>query len=75
MNEMTKEQAIQIIQQALSTVKATIQEHNMIQQAFKMLITDTNSKVNIKNSNVTDSKIIVGDKDGNTNTDSKTKTK
>jgi hypothetical protein len=37
---MTKEQAIQIIVNALSLVKATLAEHQQIQTALKLLLED-----------------------------------
>ena len=39
-NKINKQQAKQIVQQALSSVKATIQEHNLIQQAIMVLAGD-----------------------------------
>jgi hypothetical protein len=41
---MTKEQAEQIIKQALSQMKLTLPEHEMLQQALKVLT--SNGKVN-----------------------------
>jgi len=38
MNKMNKEQAIQVIRQALLTLRATVQEHNTIQLALTVLI-------------------------------------
>ena len=42
---MNKQEAIQILQQALSQVKATVQEHNIINQALQVVTTPEQAPV------------------------------
>jgi len=59
MTEMNKEQAKQIIQQMYAQFKGTMQDHQKVQQAMTMLFEEPNEKVNISNSKLKNSPVVV----------------